>query len=212
MDKATLTDPATEETVTITLEKRLNPVENAQHLYMQAKRMHRGRPVVTRRLERIERELSLLQAGLNAVQAGRYPDQSVISLIPPTRSRKREQAPTSTKIYTIQGYTVQVGTNATQNDALLRKASPQDLWFHVKDIPGAHVILRCHDKQIPPVEVIREAARLAAAGSKARDEARVEVSYTQAKYVRKPKGSPPGLVILTQGDTLTVNPTGKGVT
>ena len=212
MDKAALTDPATEETVTIPLEKRLSPVENAQHLYTQAKRMHRGRPVVTRRLDRIKRELSLLQAGLNAVQAGRYPDQSVISLIPPTRSRKREQAPTSTKIYTIQGYTVQVGTNATQNDALLRKASPQDLWFHVKDIPGAHVILRCHDKQIPPIEVIREAARLAAAGSKARDEARVEVSYTRAKYVRKPKGSPPGLVILTQEDTLTVNPTGKGVT
>jgi predicted ribosome quality control (RQC) complex YloA/Tae2 family protein len=106
---------------------------------------------------------------------------------------------------------MQVGTNATQNDALLRKASPQDLWFHVKGIPGPHVILRCHDKQIPPVEVIREAAQLAAAGSKARDETRVEVSYTQVKYVRKPKGSPPGLVILRQEDTLTVNPTGKGV-
>jgi len=212
MDKATLTDPATEETVPIPLERELNPVENAQQLYMQAKRMHRGRPIVAHRIDRIKRELSLLQAGLSDVEAGRYPNQSAISLIPPVRSRKREQAPTSAKIYTIQGYTVQVGTNATQNDALLRKASPQDLWFHVKDIPGAHVILRCHDKQIPPIEVIREAARLAAAGSKARDEARVEVSYTRVKYVRKPKGSPAGLVILTQEDTLTVNPTGKVVT
>jgi predicted ribosome quality control (RQC) complex YloA/Tae2 family protein len=211
MDKATLTDPTTEKAVIIPLERELNPVENAQHLYTQAKRIHRGRPVVTRRLERIERELSLLQAGLSNVQSGRYPDQSTMSLISPIRSTKRIQAPTSAKIYTIQGYTMQVGTNATQNDALLRKASPQDLWFHVKGIPGPHVILRCHDKQIPPVEVIREAAQLAAAGSKARDETRVEVSYTQVKYVRKPKGSPPGLVILRQEDTLTVNPTGKGV-
>ncbi len=212
MDKATLADPTTEKAVTIPLERELNPVDNAQHLYTQAKRMHRGRPVVIRRLERIERELSLLQAGLSAVQAGRYPDQSAISLISLVRSRKREQAPTSAKIYTIQGYTMQVGTNATQNDTLLRKANPQDLWFHVKGIPGPHVILRCHDKQTPPVEVIREAAQLAAAGSKARDETRVEVSYTQVKYVRKPKGSPPGLVILSREDTLTVNPTGKGVT
>ncbi|HCP32162.1 TPA: hypothetical protein DIT45_02820, partial [Candidatus Acetothermia bacterium] len=114
--------------------------------------------------------------------------------------------PTAPRIFSILGYTVEVGKNAVQNESLLRKAHPEDLWLHVKGSPGSHVIIRHREKQQIPQAVIKEAALLAARFSKLKGETRVAVSHTPVKYVHKPKGAPLGLVILTQEDTLTVNP------
>ncbi len=99
-----------------------------------------------------------------------------------------------------------MGKSALQNDSLLKRARPDDLWFHVKGLPGAHVIVHRRGKEEIPQGVIEAAARLAAGFSKGKDESKVEVSYTQAKYVRKPKGAPPGLVVLTREETVTVAP------
>ncbi|HDL85887.1 MAG TPA: DUF814 domain-containing protein, partial [Candidatus Acetothermia bacterium] len=75
-----------------------------------------------------------------------------------------------------------------------------------RGVPGSHVVIRRHGLSDIPRDVIITAARLAARHSKARSEQRVEVSVTEVKHVRKPKGAPPGLVILAQEDTLIVDP------
>ncbi len=202
--EATLTDPETGEPVKIPLSPRLSPVENAQALYKRARRLRRGRPIVQRRLIRIKQELSVLQEGVAALEDGQTPGEEAVALIPSTVVHSEPVPLTASRIFQVDGYTVEVGKDATQNDALLRKARPDDLWLHVKGVPGSHVVVRRQGRSDIPRVVIEKAARLAALYSKAKAEKRAEVSITLVKHVRKPKGSPPGLVILAQEDTLTV--------
>jgi predicted ribosome quality control (RQC) complex YloA/Tae2 family protein len=104
------------------------------------------------------------------------------------------------------GRLVLVGRTNRQNDALTFKtAAPEDLWFHARGVPGAHVILKTEGKALPE-EAVKEAAALAAFFSQARDEASVPVDYTPRKYVRKMQGAKPGLVTYTHEQTLRVSP------
>jgi predicted ribosome quality control (RQC) complex YloA/Tae2 family protein len=206
MREATLLDPARGERVAIPLNPRLNPIENAQALYERAKRLRRGRPIVTQRLRRLEGEIARLREGVATLESGAGLSDDLLALIPTPRTRKTPPPPTAPRVFAILGYTVQVGKDAAQNDALLRSASPEDLWLHAKGVPGSHVFVRHHGRRTGyPPEVVRKAALLAARVSKAREERWVEVSYTTVKHVRKPKGSPPGLVILSKEETLTVD-------
>lgn len=98
------------------------------------------------------------------------------------------------------------GRNNKENDWLtLKKASGTDIWFHTKDIPGSHVILFL-DGSDPTDEDLFEAASIAAFHSKGSDSENVPVDYTRAKYVKKPSGSRPGMVIFTHNRTLYVTP------
>ena len=205
MRGASLLDPISEEEIVIPLNPRLNPVENAQALYERAKRLRRGRPIVTRRLRRLEGELARLREGVDAIERGEGICDDLLSLISTPRTRKRPSPPTAHRTFSILGYSVQVGKDAVQNETLLRDANPADLWLHAKGVPGSHVFVRHRGGTGYSQEVIREAALLAARFSKAREERWVEVSYTTVNHVRKPKGSPPGLVILSKEETLTVD-------
>lgn len=105
------------------------------------------------------------------------------------------------------GCTVLVGKNNRQNDYLtLKMARPEDLWLHVKDLPGSHVIIRSHGMEEIPETALREAAQLAAYFSQARHSGQVPVDYTLRKHVRKPRGAKPGMVIYDQQKTLYVTP------
>lgn len=205
MREASLLDPISEEEIVVSLNPRLKPIENAQALYERAKRLRRGRPIVTRRLRRLEGELARLREGVDAIERGEGICDDLLSLISTPRTKKRPSPPTAHRTFSILGYSVQVGKDAVQNETLLRSANPADLWLHAKGVPGSHVFVRHRGKTGYSPEVIREAALLAARFSKAREERWVEVSYTTVNHVRKPKGSPPGLVILSKEETLTVD-------
>jgi hypothetical protein len=88
----------------------------------------------------------------------------------------------------------------------LRVARPNDLWFHARGTPGAHVILQRDDRQEPPREDIELAAALAAGHSRARGSGKVPVDYVLRKHVRKRPDAPPGLVFYTNAQTITVEP------
>lgn len=107
----------------------------------------------------------------------------------------------------IDGFTILVGKNNKQNDYLTCKiAKSSDLWFHTKDIHGSHVVLRL-DKNKPATDsIIYKCATIAAYYSKAKLSQNVPVDYTYIKYVRKPNGAKPGMVIYTNNKTLYVNP------
>ena len=100
-----------------------------------------------------------------------------------------------------------VGRNNRQNDKLtLKLANNNDVWFHVKNIPGSHTVL-VTDGRSPTPTAMEEAAVLAAQHSKAKGSGQVPVDYTQVRHVSKPQGSRPGMVIYVNYKTIYVNPT-----
>jgi predicted ribosome quality control (RQC) complex YloA/Tae2 family protein len=105
------------------------------------------------------------------------------------------------------GWKVLAGKTDVDNDYLsLKQAKPSDYWFHVRGMPGSHVVLRASVTGEPDRETLKRAAAVAAYYSKARHGGIVPVSCTQARYVTKPKGAKPGLVQIRKEITLKVRP------
>ena len=109
------------------------------------------------------------------------------------------------------GYHIYVGKNNTQNDELTFKFSERtDLWLHVKDMPGSHVIISLGNVQgteddIPDTALL-EAANLAVLNSAAKDSTLVAVDYTFRRNIKKPSGSKPGFVVYETNYTLYITP------
>jgi predicted ribosome quality control (RQC) complex YloA/Tae2 family protein len=202
----TVTDPETALPITIHLDPSMGVIENAQRLHGRAKRLKRGRPHVEARLKRLEREIAALREGLEAIDEGAPVPASVEKLASAPKERVERGEPSSRRWRSIDGFTVLVGRDARENDLLLREASPDDVWMHARGAAGSHVVVRRGGRREIPEGVLRKAAGLAAHHSKARGERRVAVTVAAVKHVRKPKGAPPGLVIVESEDTLTVDP------
>ncbi len=113
------------------------------------------------------------------------------------------------------GWSIVAGHSDRDNDRLsLKVARPEEWWFHVRGMPGSHVILRCPEgiKEEPSKELLQQTAAVAAWHSKARSGGVVAVSCTKAKFVSKPRGAKPGTVTLRKETILKVHPglpTGK---
>ena len=115
------------------------------------------------------------------------------------------------KYYTSNSNIILVGKNNKQNDYLtLKLADNEDMWFHTKDIPGSHVLLKCAGRKPDEKEII-EAATLAAYYSKGKMSQNVAVDYTLKKNVKKPSGAKPGLVIYEKNRTIYVTPSDEEV-
>lgn len=110
--------------------------------------------------------------------------------------------------YTLPGgWTVLVGRTDQDNDHLsIRMAAPNDYWFHVRGMPGSHVILRVPAGAEPDNATIKAAAAVAAWHSKKREARQVGVSCTRARFVTKPRGAKPGTVTIRKEKVLTVRP------
>jgi predicted ribosome quality control (RQC) complex YloA/Tae2 family protein len=110
--------------------------------------------------------------------------------------------------YLVSGrYTVLAGRTDADNDALsLEVAEANDWWFHVRGMPGSHVVLRAPDGEEPDREVLKAVAAIAAYHSKARGGGVVSVSCTRARYVTKPRGAWPGTVQIRKEIVLKVRP------
>jgi len=105
------------------------------------------------------------------------------------------------------GWEVVAGKTDVDNDYLsLKLAKPNDYWFHVRGMPGSHVLLRTGKREAPNRDTLKQAAAVAAYYSKARHGGVVPVSCTQARYVTKPRGAKPGLVQIRKEITLKVRP------
>lgn len=105
------------------------------------------------------------------------------------------------------GYLVLAGKTDADNDRLsLKVAQPNDYWFHVRGMPGSHVVLRVPPGVEPPREVLKQAAAIAAWYSKGREGGVVAVSCTQAKNVSKPRKAKPGTVEIRREVVLKVRP------
>ena len=201
-----------EEGVTIELNPGLTPVENAQAIfkeYRKAKSAHEGLPqLVEGAVLTVEYwdglmtsldvaasydDIRAVQAEVRAARslAGKKPGGEEGKRPQVKKGRMQDKTPQPLRTRTQLGAHLLVGRTAGQNDtATFRLASPEDLWFHARGVPGAHVILRT-EGGITPAD-IEEAASLAATYSKSRNEAQVDVLYTERRYVRRVPNGPAG--------------------
>ena len=105
------------------------------------------------------------------------------------------------------GWEVLAGKTDADNDRLsIKMAQSEDWWFHVRGMPGSHVVLRVPPGQEPSKETLKQAAAVAAYHSKAREGGMVPVSATKARYVTKPRGAKPGTVSIRKEIVLKVRP------
>ena len=120
----------------------------------------------------------------------------------------REAAMSNVRRYVApSGKEVLVGRNSTGNEAVsLQLGQDQDVWFHVRGAPGAHVILRQQPGETASAEDLRYAADLAAFHSKLRTGGKVDVSFTSPKFVRKPSGARLGMVTMDKESVMTGRP------
>jgi len=124
-------------------------------------------------------------------------------------AKETENTPyTLFRVFMYDGFEILVGKNAQNNDLLTQKyAYKEDMWLHARDVSGSHVIIKYRsDKPLFPVSVIEKAASLAAYYSQRKHETICPVIYTPKKYVRKPKGLPPGLVVIDREQVLMIEP------
>ena len=108
---------------------------------------------------------------------------------------------------TIDGYEVWIGKNAKSNDEVTTRAHKEDIWLHARGVGGSHVVIRMeNNKNLPPKNIIKKAAAVAAWNSKARGSSLAPVIYTKRKYVSKPKGAPAGTVRVQREEVEMVEP------
>ena len=108
--------------------------------------------------------------------------------------------------FEVDGFDLYVGRNNKENDWLtFTFANKSDIWFHTKDVHGSHVILKCGDVEVSDDTLVK-CAKITAEHSKAKNSSNVPVDYCKVKFVRKPNGAKPGMVIFTNNKTIYVNP------
>ncbi|MBR4224942.1 MAG: NFACT family protein [Oscillospiraceae bacterium] len=203
-------------TVTVKLDARYTPSQNMQRMYQAYRKADTANKRLTALIEEGDRETAYIESVRDLLErAERAEDIAELreelaaqGYIKQSgrKSSKQKQRPLEPMVYTSPaGFTVLVGRNNRQNDELTKSADKNDMWLHTKDIPGSHVIIRAEGKQIDD-ETILFASQLAAYHSSARGSDRVPVDHTLVRYVKKPNGAKPGMVIFTNNKTLYVKP------
>lgn len=212
----------------VPLEVPLDPAKSAREqvdaMFKRAKRLRLGARVAEDRLRQAEAQRAAVDRAAVAVRDA--PDLAAIdaaaaeakraaprdvTLVAPATVRAGEgrgkpgarRTPFRTFLAR-SGRAIHVGKGAADNDATTQAARPHHLWLHAKDRTGAHVIVPLDKGESCPPDDLVDAAHLAAHFSDARDEAVVDVQYTPKRYLRKPKASAPGLVIVDREKVLVL--------
>ena len=212
-------DPEGKE-INIKLDPLLTPQQNAAKYYKEYNKAKTAEEMLTIQLDKGRKELDYLNSVLEAISLaegerdlGEIRQELVDTgyLRPGKTARVRNKRVTSKpmEFMSTSGLRISVGKNNSQNDLLTCKlAGKGDIWFHTQKIHGSHVILWTEGEQ-PDLQSLNEAACLAAWFSQARDSSKVPVDYTPARYVKKPGGARPGMVVYTTYETAWVKPDGE---
>ena len=204
----------------IPLDPLLTPQQNAAKYYKEYNKAKTAESILTLQLEKGRRDLDYLNSVLEAIALAEgerdlqeirqeLTDTGYLRRPSKARDRGKRVASKPMEFRSSSGLRISVGKNNTQNDLLTTKqAFKSDLWFHTQKIHGSHVILWTEGGQ-PDQTSIQEAAQLAAWFSQGRESGKVAVDYTPVKYVKKPGGARPGMVVYTTYETAYVAPDGE---
>ena len=204
-------------TVTIPLDPALSPEANAERYFKQARKAKRGLPIIERRLAETEAELKEWESTLEKIiqlETSEALEKAVaahdLAGLDPPRPRPRERTDARgglepRRFVSTDGREILVGRSSAGNVHLtFRLARPHDLWLHVEGYGGSHVVVRNPKGKMVPPRTLREGAQLAAFFSKARNAGKVPVHYTAVRFVKRPKGRKPGVVLITQEKAVLV--------
>lgn len=203
-------------TVTLTLDERLTPAQNAQRLYKRYNKAKTAEVELTRQIVLAENELAYLDSVLDALRRAET-DQDLAEIRAElhqagyasrmkSAAPRRQKAPAVAQYRTDDGLRILCGKNNLQNEYITHKlAGKDDYWFHVKGQPGSHVVLFRGENE-PTDRDFTQAAEIAAYHSGAAEGQNVAVDYTLARHVKKPASGKPGLVIYHTNWTAYVTP------
>ena len=202
------------EPIDIKLDAALSPARNAQKYFTRYKKLRDSIKHVNEQIKLAKENLAYFDSIQTAIDNADPQDIDQITeelenqgyiKKPQKKTRKKKITERNLNKFKLSsGKTVLVGKNNYQNDWLtLKKANKADYWFHVKNMPGSHVILQ---DDHPTEQDIKEAAEIAAYFSKGKLSSHVQVDYVQDKRVKKPNAAKPGFVIYTGQNSIEVTP------
>lgn len=203
----------------IKLDVSLSPARNAQKYFTRYQKLRNSIKHINEQLKITRENLAYFDSVQTAIDNADPQDIDAIidelssqGYLKQQNNKRRKKKISEKTLNTFKlsdGKTVLVGKNNYQNDWLtLKKANKKDYWFHVKNIPGSHVILESDN---PTEQDIKETAEIAAYYSKAKNSAHVPVDYIQVKRIKKPNGAKPGFVIYTGQNSIEVTPKEENV-
>ncbi len=201
--------------ITIELDVRKTPAQNAQHYYSEYKKSVTAEEKLAVQIQKGEEELQYLESVFDSLTRASS-ENDIIQLRLELREQgyiryaggkaKPPKALPPIEYKSSDGFSILVGRNNKQNDQLsLKFAEKSDIWLHTQLITGSHVLILT-DGATPPDKTIEEAAIIAAVNSSGRNSGLVPVDYCLAKFVKKPAGAKPGKVIFTNYKTAFVKP------
>jgi predicted ribosome quality control (RQC) complex YloA/Tae2 family protein len=188
----------------IELDEKVTLPEEAASRFEMYSRSKRALRQITARIKQVKSEIAQLSEP-TALVGGLLsePPASAGRLKP----KPEKKIPGTRRYLSSDGFEILVGRAAKDNDNLTFKiARPNDLWLHAADYPGSHVVVRNPTRKDVPHRTLIEAAQLAAYFSHAKQDPKVDVHYTQRKFLSKPKGAAPGLVRMSRFKSMTVQP------
>ena len=195
----------------VKLDPALNATQNAQKYYKEYRKAKTAQQVLGEQIAQAEQELLYVDSVFDCLS--RAQSESELNEIrqelreegylKAVRDKRKPPAPLAPlEFVSSEGFRILVGRNNRQNDKLtLKQANNNDIWLHTKNIPGSHTIIVTGGRQ-PGDATLKEAAY----HSRAKDSSQVPVDYTQVRYVSKPQGAKPGMVIYVHYQTLFVTP------
>lgn len=202
----------------IKLNPAISPAANAQKYYKDYQKAKNAEIMLSEQLEKGRTEIDYIESVLDVCQRAKTEKElaqireelTEQGYLHSNRNKSKKQtALPPLEFNSSDGFKILVGRNNKQNDKLtLKTASKNDMWLHTKDIHGSHTIILAEGKEITE-QAIFEAACLAAYHSKAQNSSQVPVDYTLVRYVSKPSGAKPGMVIYVNNKTIYVTPKDK---
>ena len=199
-----VTDFSTGREETVPLDPALSPKENLNRFFKKYRKALKRLEFAENRLEEIKQELERAELLKETVISKEKAEDLEVF----TPGGTREITVPDFLTFTLpSGRRIFVGRNASENEFLsLKLANPWDFWFHAKEVPGSHVILRLGKGEEPSEEDILLSAAAAAYFSKGRESGKVKVDYTRVKNLKKPPKTPKGFVIYSREKTVVVSP------
>ncbi|BBB32854.1 hypothetical protein TTHT_1340 [Thermotomaculum hydrothermale] len=211
LKKVKVFDFYTNKEIELTINPELSPQENISRLYRKAARLKRKYPIISERIKELKAEINNLKDNLFLIETTE--DLNELLEFEEKKEKKgknKKEISGIEKIKIDEDFFVYVGKNSKANHMIYtQKLAKNDLWFHAKDIPGSHVVLKNTKNLNPekiPSEIIEKAASIAAYYSKARNDTLVEVQYTTKDNLYSSKGKGTGFVLLRDFKTINVKP------
>lgn len=215
--------------ITIPLDENLTPQENANRYYKKYNKTKSALKNSIMQLEEIDKEIVYLETVISyldnatcvsdidtireELEIGGYLKKKILLLKNKgnnkNKNKSNKEISKPYKFISSDGHEIYVGKNNIQNDEITFKVGKDsDVWLHVQDIPGSHVIIKTQGEGLDSIsdDTLLEAANLGVYFSKGRESAKVPIDYVERRYVKKPSGAKPGFVIFVNNKTLFITP------